>query len=711
MKIRETFCRICEPACPMRARYGASGKLERLLPDPDHPSGSVACHKGLSFLEIHNDPDRLDWPLKRRNPRTESKGDFQAISWEDSFAEIGERLRSIREKYGPDSIALFYGNTILGDSRGFFAVSQLMNLSGSRMLFNANSQDAANKTRGCAEIYGSPAFLAPDLTNTQYLLCIGANPKISRWTGVSIRNDALEALKAIRRRGGKVCFVNPRRTESSTPETGETLRIKPGTDVYFLASLMNEIHRRNGFDHEVIGKYGKNVQGLIDFVTIYPPEKVAPVTGLSAEEIKQVASDLLAAESAIVYSGTGLNQSRQGLLAYWLAEMVNFVTGNMGRNGGTFSPNGYFTEKTPVDLDGLKPFATSVGDLMPPPGEFLPQPAVLLPDLIKGGDVKALVTFYTNPMLSVGGETKLREALPDLDLMVCVDVYRSATAEMSDYVLAATDWLEREDINYFLAMGYQPQTPYVQYSDAMDTPAPGRRHDWWIVSRIAQEMGLASILDDPDSAQDGFAPVNALLAASNLSIDKLRTMPRQTAVFEQSSKDAVFERNLVREDGKVDCCPSNFSEAGLFERCSEIFGELVNEPEGVLKLISLRTNHMHNSWLVNSRKIRQDAVAENPLYISSMDADRLGLFDGDMVSVFNENGRIKARLRISDEFRPGVVAMTHGCGNSKSHGLRFAQAHPGVNCNQLMPTSKDSVEPLSNMSWLSGVPVQVARVA
>ena len=76
-----------------------------------------------------------------------------------------------------------------------------------------------------------------------------------------------------------------------------------------------------------------------------------------------------------------------------------------------------------------------------------------------------------------------------------------------------------------------------------------------------------------------------------------------------------------------------------------------------------------------------------------------------------KNGRIRARLRISDEFRPGVVAMTHGCGNSKSHGLGFAQGHPGVNCNQLMPTGKESVEPLSNMSWLSGVPVQVARVA
>ena len=80
--------------------------------------------------------------------------------------------------------------------------------------------------------------------------------------------------------GGKVCFVNPRRTESSTPETGETLRIKPGTDVYFLASLMHEIHRRNGFDHEMVGKHGKNVQGLIDFVKVYPPERVATVTGI-----------------------------------------------------------------------------------------------------------------------------------------------------------------------------------------------------------------------------------------------------------------------------------------------------------------------------------------------------------------------------------------------------------------------------------------------
>ena len=71
---KQTFCRICEPLCPMVAEIDANGRVVNLSPGVGHPSGSTPCHKGLGFVDVHNDPDRLDWPQKRLNRRDEARG-------------------------------------------------------------------------------------------------------------------------------------------------------------------------------------------------------------------------------------------------------------------------------------------------------------------------------------------------------------------------------------------------------------------------------------------------------------------------------------------------------------------------------------------------------------------------------------------------------------------------------------------------------------
>src|SRR3546814_21040908 len=128
------------------------------------------------------------------------------------------------------------------------------------MGFSAATLDASNKFAGAGAIYGSAgAFMAPDIYHTHYLLVLGSNPRVSHWTLVSAPND-IDVIKQVQRRGGKVRFVNPRRIESSTDETGPTLRIRPGTDVYFLAAVLHEIDRLQGFDEALIDRYGKNVE-------------------------------------------------------------------------------------------------------------------------------------------------------------------------------------------------------------------------------------------------------------------------------------------------------------------------------------------------------------------------------------------------------------------------------------------------------------------
>ena len=700
---KSTFCRICEPLCPLLAEVDDRGEVVALKPNKAHPTGGIACHKGLSFLEVHNDPDRLDHPLKRTNPRTEAKGTFEQISWDDALNECAEKLKAIRDQHGPNGIAVYYGNPLASNSRLATQNSEFIALLGTEMKFSASSQDMTNKVASSIAIYGSSAMMVPDVDNTDYLLCLGANPRVSKWTTVSSPNNSGKTLENIKKRGGKVCFVNPRKTESSTPETGPTLLIKPGTDVYFLAAVVNELFTMGTIDRSKLDDQATGIDELIAFAKRYPAERVAPITGISVEDIKTVATELVAANSACVHNATGVNQGRQGVLTHWLVEMINFVTGNLGRKGGSYKPTGYSDLYPPTPLN-KRVIKTSIADFDFPknPG-YLVMPAAMLADLIEAGDIKALISVSGNPLMTVSGESKMREAFEKLDVMITLDIARNATAEMSDYVLAATDFLERADVSLF-TNGFQT-IPCIQYTDPVVEPKAERKNDWWILSSLAERMALKPTTTD----NTGFGTIDQILKRAGLSVDELKSLPHQTRLFEETDRGDLFSKCVQTEDKKLHCYPAEFEQAGLFERCDKIYRELEQEPDGILKLISLRTPYMHNSWLANVQKFRRGTQRDNPLNICTTDAAANGLLDGDKVRVFNDYGSVETRIKITDDLRPGAVAMSHGYGSGRQ-GMRVAEAVPGANYNQLVPTGAEAVEPLSYMSWLCGVPVQVEKV-
>jgi anaerobic selenocysteine-containing dehydrogenase len=703
---KSTFCRICEPGCPLKVHFDDAGKPVLLAPDAENPAKGIACHKGLSYLDIHDDPDRLNWPLKRINPRSEARGEFVRVSWDEAFSEIGQRLREIFAKHGAKSLATYAGNPGAFNSTWTMFAPILRDALGTEFRFTSNTQDTSNKMATFAEVYGSAAaFKIPDIDNTDYLLCIGTNPKVSRWTLMSAENN-WDIVKEIPRRGGKVRFVNPRVTESSTAETGPTLLIRPGTDVYFLAAMLHEVDVLTNFDVDIVAKYGKNVEALREFISKFPADAVADVTGLTAETIRTVAREFVEARSAIVYMATGVNQGRQGMIAALLVEMLQFVTGNLGRKGGTYKPNGLAVSCPPIT--GVKQIETSMGTFeVLQPGMSVPLPANIMAPLMNNGDIKALLVICGNPLLTVAGETDARKAFENLELVISVDIFRSATGELADFVLPSVDFLERQDIN-FIGNGLQ-QRPNVKYTEAMVEPAHDRRDDWWILSRILQEAGLDSPLNENPDVDWGTEAIEAMLALKNLSIAKLREMPSGTALLGDKPYDTVFELCLQHPDKKIDCFPDKFVSAGLFDRCERIFEELSKEPEGTLKLISLRTPYMNNSWFSSVPKFRKGKERENPLHMSPADVERFGLVEGDKVILASDYGSIETHVFTDESLREGVVAMTHGYGQGKAFALQVAQNNPGSNCNAIMPTGPDSIEPLSNMAWLTAVPITVTR--
>ena len=329
----KTFCRLCEVNCGLEAVVDEGGRLADLRPDRAHPvTAGFACHKGLLAREIHHDPDRLDHPQRRID------GGFERTSWDEALPAIASRLERLLAEHGPRSVALYMGNPSAFNAVGSMATGLFAASLGIERLFNAGTQDCANKFVIGEILYGS-AEIHPvaDLDHAQYVLLIGTNPRVSQLSFLSTP-DPVGTLRAARRRGARLVFVNPLALDDLA-DVGETVQIRPDTDAYLLAAMIHEIDRDPdlGFDERAL----RNVRGidrLRAFVARHPAERVAAVVGTPAERIRAMARDFARAEGAAIHVSTGVNMGRQGTLAYYLAQMLSLVTGNLDRRGGNVLP-------------------------------------------------------------------------------------------------------------------------------------------------------------------------------------------------------------------------------------------------------------------------------------------------------------------------------------------------------------------------------------
>jgi anaerobic selenocysteine-containing dehydrogenase len=186
----------------------------------------------------------------------------------------------------------------------------------------------------------------------------------------------------------------------------------------------------------------------------------------------------------------------------------------------------------------------------------------------------------------------------------------------------------------------------------------------------------------------------------------LRELPDGIALLDQVAPGSFLD--TMRPGGTIEGDPPMLRVAK--ERTIEQFSELAAEPTGILKLITRRTSHTINSAIQNVEKLKAKGASDNPLYVAPSDAARLALVDGARVRVSNQWGVVESTVKIDETLRDGVVAMTHGFGNANTSGMPHAQRYPGVNVNALAPVGPGSFDPVSTMSQLTGIPVEVTAL-
>jgi anaerobic selenocysteine-containing dehydrogenase len=698
------------------------GELVGLRPDAAHPvTAGFACNKGLAGLELHRDPDRCDYPERRR-----PDGGFERISWETAISEIAGHVRSIQERHGPLAFGSYVGNPMAFNALGGPAVGSFLSQLGVRHNFSSGTQDCANKFAASEAVYGtSTCHPIPDFEHTDHLLVFGSNPRVSRMSFISIA-DPMRVLRRIKARGGTVRFVNPREIESAAG-TGEVVRVRPDSDVYLLAALLCEIADTDRIDHQVARMHATRLSELLEFVRRYPAARVAGIVGLDPERIRQIAHDFADAPSASATMSTGLNMGRQGTLAYWLVQMLVFVTGNLDRRGGNLYARGFYPDAPRSGrTDPQRHFFDSeFGRIRRIRGSL---PGNLIADAVdaKQDPMRALFVVSGNPLLSIGGEARMRAAFEKLELLVSVDLYRNATGQLADYVLPATDGFERHDLN-LCGLGLQHR-PFVQVTDPVVSARGERRPEWWIFGKLEQALGFQSALDasaaqmlypvqtlDParplDSARPLFGRLDHMLGRVGLSTEEIQRTPSATVLLPENEPGGFFDGVIQTVDGRVDCCPLLFQAEGALDRAETIFLESQGEAPGQLKLISKREPSMHNSWYQNLPTVRGRRHREPRLWMNPEDAAARGLAVGDRVRVSNDWGMIEVEVALDAGLIRGAAALPHGAGNARTPALRFAQQAPGANANELLPSGPGSFEPLSGQAFMTGIPISVSRIA
>src|SRR5215211_1915139 len=478
-------CTLCEAHCGIDVEVEGDRVL-RISGDAEDPiSRGYICPKAAALADLYEDPDRLRQPVRRVG------SDWVPIGWSEALDLAAGGLRRIQREHGPDAVATYFGNPSAHTMAVLSGLS-LRHVLGTRNNYSATSADQLPQHLTSAEMFGSLAlFPIPDIDRTDYMLVLGANPSVSNGS-LMTAPGARHRLRAIIARGGTVVVVDPRRTETASLGS-EHVAIAPGGDPYLLLGMLHVLFA-DGLVR--LGRLGGHADGLGDVEALaadWPAERAAPIAGVEAETITRLAREFAAADHAVAYGRVGVCQQRTGSLTHWLINVLNAVTGNLDTRGGAMFPNPAF------DIGGLLRRARILGfgdhgryhqrvSGLPEMNGELPVAGLADEVLTPGpGQVRGMLVFAGNPVLSTPGGARLDEALATLEWCVAVDMYVTETTRHADVILPPVSTLERSDID--VVMPLVSVRNHIRHSPAAIRKPNGAREDWQILTALASRLG------------------------------------------------------------------------------------------------------------------------------------------------------------------------------------------------------------------------------
>jgi anaerobic selenocysteine-containing dehydrogenase len=736
-------CPFCEATCGLEVKLRGDRVVSVRGDAEDVFSHGFLCPKSQGLKQLSEDPDRLRTPLVRRD------GELVEAGWEEAFGLVEERLGAVLADGDRNAVAVYIGNPAAHSLGPMIYGQALLKALGTRNVYSASTVDQMPKQVAAGLMFGTGLSVpVPDLDRTDHLLILGANPLVSNGSLLTAP-DMRGRIRAIRERGGKVVVVDPRETRTAR-EASEHHFIRPGTDAALLFAIVNVLLAERLAQPGRLAEHANGAERVAELARPFTPEAAAPLCGVDAERIRRMAHELAAAERAAVYGRMGTTTQRFGTLASWLVDLVNFLTGNLDREGGAMFPLAAVAQRNSAGR-GPQGKGVTIGRWQSRVGAYpetfgeLPV-AGLAEEIATPGEgrVRALITVAGNPLVSAPDADALAEAVEGLDFMLSLDIYVNETTRHADVVLPAPEPLAKAHYDFAL---YQLAVRSVaNYSPPILPRAEGAPDEWETLLRLAaiaagqgaeadldawdrlvlmtlvqREVGLpGSRLEGRDPEQiaaelDGRRGPERILDfmlragafgdgfgadPEGLTLERLEESPHG---IDLGAMRPRIPEVLRTPSGRIELAP-----AQIVADVPRLEAELGRRANGTMVLIGRRQLRSNNSWMHNLPALVK-GKERCTLQVSAADAERLGLVDGGSARVRSASGELVAPVEVTEEIMEGVVSIPHGWGHD-APGVRLAVAaeHAGVNSNVLAPAE---VDPLSGNAVLNGIEVEVAAVS
>jgi anaerobic selenocysteine-containing dehydrogenase len=631
--------------------------------------------------------------------RDDGSNDFVPIQWSEALDTVASALVKAVQANGVDSVGVYLGNPTVHNYGMMTHQGSLFRHLRTRNRFSATSVDQLPHHLVSLWLFGHKLlFPIPDIDRTDYFLMLGANPIASNgsiWTVPDVR----KRIKSLTARGGKLVVVDPRRTETASLSS-DYIAIKPGSDAWLLLAIIRTIVVKGWVRLRNLQDFVVGLDAIESAVERFTPEVASEKTGISAEHIEQVAYDFAHADAAICYGRMGVSTQRYGALCQWAIQVLNILTGNLDREGGSMFTLPAVDQVENTSPGGFGRHSSRVSQL-PEFDRELPA-SVLAEEITTEGEgqIRVLFTGAGNPVLSTPSGHKLDDALEQLDFMVSLDPWINETTRHADIILPPTSPLEHD--HYDLAFHVNAMRNTARYNPPVFEKAEHALHDWEIFEALGQRVAEGLGLDSKPSP------------APEVIIDfGLKAGPYGQASAEQLDL-AVLKSNPSGVDlGPLQpLLPGRLKTPGqqidlAVPAVLHDLERLLNDTDSDAPYSLIGRRHVRdcNSWMHNFRRLVK-GKDRCTLMVNPVDAEREGWCAGDDVQIASSAGSVRAKVEVSDEIMAGVVSLPHGYGHNRNGTkMTIANDHAGVSCNDV--TDARYFDALSGNAAINGVPVHV----
>jgi formate dehydrogenase major subunit len=651
----DSVCPYCGVGCQLT--YNIKDNKILYVQGKDGPANANRlCVKGRYGFDYIHHKHRLTKPLIRKPgfPKVKDfvvdpdnwQEVFREATWEEALDVAAKGFREIRDTYGKRSLAGFGSAKCTNEEAYLF--QKLV-----RTGFGSNNVDHCTRLCHASSVAalmeginsGAVSNQVRDVANAEVMFVIGANPTVNHPVGATWIKNAAKA-------GVKLIVADPRRSELARYAT-YNLQFKADTDVALLNAMLYVIVEEGLADQAFIRDRTSGYEALAENVKKFSPEAMAPICGIDAKTIREVARLYATSKASMILWGMGISQHVHGTDNARCLIALALSTGQIGKPGSGLHPLRGQNNVQGASDSGLIPmfypdyqrvgtpaarqrFEKLWGTALDPDNGLTVVETI---NAAKKRQIRGMFVMGENPAMSDPDVDHAREALGTLDHLVVQDIFLTETAYLADVVLAATAWPEKT--------GTVTNTDrMVQLGRKAIEPPGEAKEDFWILNELARRVGVDWYYDHP---RDVFNEMRTCMdSIAGITWDRLE---RESSVTYPCVKEGdpgdpvVFIQNFPTESGRARFVPADLIYAA----------ERPDEEYPMVLITGRQLEHWHTGSMTR-RAAALDSIEPEPVVsIHPLDLQKLNAVPGGTLTIQSRRGQISLYARVDDGMAPGSV--------------------------------------------------------